>query len=141
MSQEERTNKRPLIYSAWHRSDSLSRFIDERTAVDCHMQDIDSIEYTRDEQGNMVFLAVIETKLDWGQEFEDTGVPKALGKKLGVPVFFVFYTPSQEPNPANPRWPDIEMFCVRQVWPRTTEWRNYTPQEWARFLADYRKEA
>jgi hypothetical protein len=63
-----------------------------------------------------------------------------LARQARLPAFVALYRVSDTPNPADPRWPDIREFRVRQLWPVTEDaWRIVSPAEWAHFLVTIRE--
>lgn len=59
-----------------------------------------------------------------------------LGKAANVPVFLTLYKADySRRNPADPSWPDIEMFYVKQCYPWPTgQWKVMNPEQYAAFL-------
>lgn len=89
-------------------------------------------------------LALIETAIDQGQQFEMSTAIKQLAMRISptVPAYVVLYTPAPWRNPADPAWPDIASFRVRRIWPEpVTQWEKLSPQEWAERLCRLRHEA
>lgn len=134
MSMEERTFKRNLLYSQWHRSANISRFLPQEVADSLGMIDIDAAEYCRD---CYVTFALIETQVSHNP-------PKSarVTQKLAEDAGKLAYSVSIVPNAAGD---DIELFRVRRIQPyRDTVW-EMSPQVYAEFLvalrADHRCES
>ena len=138
MAQEEYSNERDLTYSAWHRRNSMQRYIDRRDAEGMSMIDIDAVEY---DQKTREPLILIETARDNGQGWKAATVTRNLAKRAGIPAYVLLYTPSEIPNPSNEKWPDIKSFRVKCIWPEAdTEWRFYSAREWVEELNRIRQE-
>lgn len=135
----ERTHRRDLSYSAWHRPPSVARYLDRRQADDLAMIDVDCVEYDR---ATGQPLALIELARDIGQRSKCASVTARLAELAGLPAVTALYRLSDEENPAAPGYPDIESVRYRLVAPRRlrqTEWTRCTPDEWCRRLAALRK--
>lgn len=141
MSQEERHGgQRDLTYSAWHRRHSTRRFVGINQAQLLAQIDLDASLWVEYDDGTKEPLALIESARDVGQWKPGT-VTRKLAEKAGIPAFVVLYTPSQSMNPADKRWPDIARFRVRELAPTSrTDWKVYTPEEWARKLLSLRED-
>jgi len=137
MSQEERSNTRDLVYSAWHRTKSLSRFIDTETAMKTAMIDIDGVEY---DPLTKKPVALIETAI-YGKHHKAATVTRNLAIMAGIPAYVVRYVDADTPNPANVKWPDITEFHVRRIAPDYSETRIMTPTDFAEFLVSLRTRA
>lgn len=134
----ERTGKRELVYSAWHRQESIRRYIPIVDAARLGMVDIDALEYEADNGNSPV--ALIETALDRGQMFKPAHATAKLAERAGIPAYVVLFTPSDRANPRS-RFgePDIERFRVAPALDQTsTTWEVMTPSEYAQFLVDLR---
>ena len=81
MTRFERTGRRDLTYSSWHRG------IEPYTQSNLPYVDLDAVEYCRkcDEP-----LALVELAQDVGQEFKATTVMRKLAAKAGLPAYLVF---------------------------------------------------
>jgi hypothetical protein len=139
--QEERFNSRDRSYSAWHRRNSLRRFVGIECAQTLTMIDLDASLYVEYDDGTKEPLALIETAMDTGQERKPATVTKKLAQRAGIPAYILLYRRSEtQRNPADEKWPDIESFRVRRITcgkkppagtPDETGWNTFTPQEWA----------
>lgn len=122
MSDRERTGSRDLSYSRWHRTDSLSRFIDARVAFRCKVIDIDWCEYCADCR---MPLALIETQNSKASP-KDANVMSQLAKLAGVPAYSVSYWTDDGG--------DVAGFRVRRLEPEPGPAVEKTPAEYAEFL-------
>jgi hypothetical protein len=141
MSQRERYGRRDLTYSAWHRVESTRRFVGVEKAQALGMIDLDAVPFVEYDDGSKEPLALIETARDVGQSLKVATVTKNLAKRSGLSAFTVLYTPGQRPNPADPAWPDIEVFRVARIWPEPTGWVAVSPSLWAHSLLRIRTRA
>lgn len=145
MAQEERYGSRDLTYSAWHRRLSLKRFIGIEAAQTCAMIDTDAQTWVECEDQTFRPLMLVETARDVGQAHKNGTLLKneaSRGEPCGedIPAYIVLYKPSDEMNPANKAWPDVERFRVKRLWPEPeTEWETLSPQEWAKRIIEIRK--
>ena len=165
MSSQEQTGIRDLIYSAWHREDSISRFISLSSAKQMSMQDIDFVEY--DYSKPIIFK---EVGLDFGQSYKDVKLLLKTSRlcydfkndiytPLKIPVLAVLYTPSDKINKyVNHKTyrdglqkkidefdeyggiRDIENFRVKCFYPEFMQhgWQNLSPREYAEYLCNIR---
>lgn len=134
----ERFLQRDRSYGIWHRQPSIRRFLGRR-AASLAMLDLDSVLFAEYDYAGKLPLCLIEAAQDVGQETKPTGVIRRLAALANIPAFVALYTPSDQVNPTNPFWPDIERFRVRRLWPRPEHaWRTLTPQEWAEALVRIR---
>jgi hypothetical protein len=123
MSQTERTGFRSLLYSGWHRSDRIDRFLGRSHARRLSVIDIDWCEYccycSRP-------IALVETQ-------ESTNPPKAarvtrqLALMAGIRAYSVSYQPTSDGD-------DIELFQVRLIAPELGEVMAMQPNVYAYFL-------
>ena len=113
MTRYEKTWKRDLTYSLWHRG----------LEDDITMIDIDSVEYC-----STCFepLALLELARDVGQSHKPHIVTKKPAEKAGLPAYVVFYKVNEKG--------EIIQFRVRQVAPTEGEERIMTPEQYADFL-------
>lgn len=136
MSFAERTGKRDLSYSAWHRPASIQRFIGRIAAQELMMVDIDAVECvarTREP------VAMCETAIDIGQEIKPSTVTLKVARACNVPCFTVLYSLAKRANPADDHWLDIDQFRVKRIDSDIdADWTIYTPTEWARILCTLR---
>jgi hypothetical protein len=142
--EEERYGKRDLTYSAWHRTNSVARFLPEEDAKSLRMIDLDALLFVEYEDGSNEPVALIETAQDCGQEIKPVTVTLTLAQlcRREIRVFICLYTKSVEPNPLNPSERDIASFRTRCVWPlseRDHGWIVMTPKEWSERLLRLRK--
>jgi hypothetical protein len=106
----ERTGKRDLTYSLWHRT----------LGDDISMIDIDSVEYCN---RCLEPLALIETAIDTGQH-KYAYITRRLAEKLGVPAFIVLY---------RLRGKKIVSFRVIMIYPEY--WvQEFTPDQFGYYL-------
>lgn len=132
MSQNERSGKRDLLYSAWHRARSIRRWLTPRDAHSCGVIDIDWCEFC-------VFcsqpLALIETQRSSNQP-KPAKVTVALAQLAGLEAFSVSYVPTQGKLHDGE---DIASFRVRQLWPLgSIEVAELEPGEYASWLCALR---
>jgi hypothetical protein len=122
MSYHERTGIRDLLYSRWHRPDSIRRFLGLARAVKLHAIDVDWCEaccYCSRP------LALVETQ-EAGRS-KSAKVTTYLGQMAGLPVYTIGYT-------ANTERTDLLCFAVRQLLPQQTVEEILTPCEMAEWL-------
>lgn len=141
MAQDEIHGTRDLTYSAWHRVDSIRRFVgSNKEALSLAMIDIDVPVWAEYDDGTKQPLALIETAQDIGQSMKPTTVTFNLAKMANLPCFVVLYSVSDNLNPAYPKVMDISQFRVKQLWPLSNpEWDMVSPYRWARILLRIRK--
>ena len=142
MLQEERHNTRDRSYSAWHRRNSTRRFVGIERAQSLAMIDLDGSLYVEYDDGTKEPLALIETAIDVGQDMKPATVTKNLAKRCTpeMRAYILLYKLSNDRNPADTRWQDIEEFRVRRIWPEPeTEWKLMKPIEWAQTLVKIRE--
>lgn len=128
MSHKDRTGTRTLVYSGWHRRDSIKRYL--RSVVSASqltMVDIDSCEaccYCS------APLALIETEMTQRTTPKTARVTAALARLAGIPAYSVAYWSADGS--------EIDRFVVRQIQPND-EWnRLMSPAEYAEFLVALR---
>lgn len=139
---EERHGARDQTYSAWHRRLSTRRFIGIERAQLLSMIDVDACLYVEYDDGTKEPLALIETAHDVGQPYKSATVTATLARLAQIPAFCALYRCSERPNPADARWPDVEAFRVRRLWPKPeAAWREMSPAEWAKALLAMRHES
>jgi len=140
--QEEKYGHRDLIYSAWHRRGSTRRFIGLEKAQLLAMVDLDVSLWLEYDDGTKDTLALVETAQDVGQSIKPATVLLKLAKRIHpvVPAYICLYTPSVALNPADSRWPDIEKFRCKRLWPFPENvYTEYSPREWAEKLLKMRE--
>ncbi len=109
MSNEERTGRRSLLYSGWHRPSSITRYVGRLAAAKLCMIDVDACEYCC---YCRTPLALIETQ-------ESNGKPKAapvtatLARMAGIPAFSVSVQVNQTGLVS-----EIVGFCVQMITPQ-----------------------
>lgn len=128
MSHGERTGVRNLLYSGWHRRDSIKRFFDSVvTASKVTMVDIDSCEaccYCS------APLALIETEMTQRTTPKKAPITAALAQLAKIPAYSVAYWSADGV--------DIERFIVRRIQP-SDDWNQLmSPAEYAEFLVALR---
>lgn len=148
MPQQEITGERSLIYSEWHRRDSIKRFLagNDVVASRLTMIDIDGAYVEAKHPYDRPPVALIETAQVFYQMKPESYHPKSanilfqLGKAAKIPVFLVLYLPHYQPNPAAPKWSDILEFYVKEYWPvKSEKWKVYSPEQYASFLVQLRQ--
>jgi len=136
--QAERYPTRDRSYGIWHRVTSIGRFLQPKQAGALTMADLDSVLFAEYNYPNKLPLCLIEVARDIGQD-KPAGVIQNLAKLAGIPAYVALYSHSEDPNPSNTNWPDIDGFRVKRVWPHPEPaWRSLTPQEWAKALVQIR---
>lgn len=120
MSQRERTGKRDLLYSRWHRSASTRRFLGAMRAARLCMIDLDAVEYCH---GCSTPVVLIEVKHHMASA-PSMRVTKVLAEMCGLPAYLVRYWP-------NPNGDDIATFAVRN---RSGDVREMSPSAYANWL-------
>lgn len=129
MSERERTYERDLLYSEWHRTDALKRYIAHRDAFDCAVIDIDWCEFCRKCKQP---IALVEAQCSESDPKEAT-ITSALARLAGIAAYSISYSKTNDGL-------DIEWFLVRQLIPLRTAVQRLLPEEWARLLFDLRLE-
>lgn len=127
MSLKERYGKRDLVYSKWHRPQSISRFLDDQYAYNLDFIDLDAIEYCYFCKEP---LALLELAKDVGQSHKSTVVCCNLANRANLPAYLVFYKSENG---------DIAQFRVRQVAPVFEDCGILTPKEYAELLQNFRE--
>lgn len=137
--QTERYAVRDRSYGIWHRVKSIARFLHPREAAALTMADVDSVLFTEYNWGDKMPLCLVEVGLDIGQE-KQAEMLQALARRADLPAYLCLYTHASTPNPSDDRWPDIQSFRVRRIWPLPDDsWRVMTPLEWAEQLVVVRR--
>ena len=139
MSQQERTGWRPLLYSRWHRSESVRRFIGSSPAARLKAIDIDWCEacpYCNRP------LALIETeKSATKTRPKDAPITVNLARAAGIGAYSVIYVPSlpllrcadcgrEHEDPAD----DVLRFYVRRLHPECSVIADMSPGGYAAWL-------
>jgi len=137
VTDHERTHHRSLIYSVWHRTNSVGRFVEDRKAYLLAMIDLDAIEYCRSCGQPLAFL---ELAYGNGDKWKAATVMTKLAMAQGRPAFVVYYLSAETSNPADPSVPDIKEFRVRQMWPKSAKQHlvTMTPKAYAEWLWSFR---
>lgn len=137
--QEEVYATRDRSYSAWHRRNSVRRYVGIDRAQLLSMIDLDGAVYVEYDSADREPLALIEVARDVGQEHKPAGVVLRLAKRAKLPAYVVLYRLSDARNPADSRWQDIDRFRIRRLHPKPEgRWRELTPSEWATGLLQIR---
>ena len=137
MSQTEKYGTRDLAYSAWHRTGSISRFLDSRKdALELSQIDLDVVLYVEYRDQGRIPLLLIEVALDVGQDSKPTTVTGALARLAGLPALCVLYKHAEGKNPVDNTVQDIASFRYQWVVPRCGGylWNEMTPRQYAEFL-------
>ena len=114
-------------FNEWHRADSLKRFLPEAIALQVSCIDLDTVQFVEYDNGSREPLAILETACDVGQQTKPATVTANLARRADLPAYVVLYAPADQPNPADPRWPDIRSFRVKRLWPQPEKgWRRAT---------------
>lgn len=129
MSERERTNQRDLLYSAWHRTDAIKRYLAHRDASDCAVIDIDWCEYCRKCKQP---IALVETQRSAAPP-KDAAITCALARLAGIAAYSISYRVTTDEL-------DIDLFRVRQLVPTLGPVEDLLPEEWARRLFEMRLE-
>lgn len=108
-------NKPSDAMNEWHRADSIARFIPRAEAERLTCIDIDLMEYSIS-GGKTKLLLLHEFAIDNGQQNKQTWVLHELSRRSGIPSMLTLVTLSDDPNPANPDFPDVEAMRWRWVW-------------------------
>lgn len=137
--QEEKYGTRDRTYSAWHRRKSTQRFVGIERAQTLAMIDLDASLYVEYDDGTKEPLALIETARDVGQSYKTATVTKKLAARAGLPAFVLLYSPADMPNPADVQWKDIRSFRARMICPREEMWKQFTPEDWCKYLVTLRE--
>jgi hypothetical protein len=134
VSLTERTGRRSLCYSGWHRPDSTGRYVGRRAASDMTMIDVDACEYCcRCREP----LALIETQ-------ESLGVPKwapvmqRLAELAGIPAFSISVAVDHSCQPSERCLCDPVSFRVARLSPLHADLGTLDPAGMARFLLSLR---
>lgn len=123
MSEHERTGKRDLLYSSWHRTDALKRYIGHREAFACAVIDIDWCEWCRKCKQP---IALVEMQHS-AYAPKDAPITAALARIAGIIAYSISYRTTSDDL-------DIEAFQVRQLVPIRSAVEQMTPGDWARVL-------
>lgn len=142
MADRELFHWRSEAYSAFHRTESVNRFLQNPDlARSLGMIDLDNVIWVEWERGTYRPLALVETALDTPKSRSKCVlVLKALALMAGLPAFLVLVTESEAPNPSDPKVPDVRRFAVRRIdRPGRGGFVEYTPQEYVNWLVQLRQ--
>lgn len=137
MSMTEGTGSRrgDLLYSAWHRPQSIRRWVSADEADALGMVNLDVVlrcerwvEYNR---SCSTPIALIETAIGTHQTHKVATVTANLAAPRAHPL--EAYCVLIEPNDT---WTDIKSFRVRMVGPNRSQWVDLTPEQWAHKLVE-----
>jgi len=135
----ERLGTRDLTFSAWHRAGSIGRFVGWKQAAAMTMMDLDAVMFYEFHPITNQPLALIEVALDVGQKWKNVRALHQLAKRSNLPAYICLYQRSSSPNPADPRFLDIDRFRIRRVFPKPDAfWRDLSPEVLARGLLTIR---
>ena len=140
MSQEERYGDRDQSYSAWHRRKSTARYVGLDGAHLLAMIDLDACPYIEYHDSTKEPLALIEVAMDVGQSNKPSTVTKNLAKRSGLPALVVLYRLSEDTNPSDANFKDIDRFRIKRIHPTPqSDWCEKSPEEYAEILLRMRK--
>lgn len=130
MSMHERTGLRDLLYSGWHRSGNLRRYLGILDASRVTVIDIDWCEYCcRCKQP----VALIETEQSSQRTTPKPAVVTSeLARAASLPAYSVTYTADADGT-------DITSFLVRQLVPVRGDVQALSPQAYALWLLGLRE--
>ncbi len=136
--QKEIYGERDLSFSAWHRRDSIKRFIDKKDAEKLSMIDLDSAVFIEWEDQFKEPIAIIEAARDNGQ-YKHAWIIKRLAQKADIYGILLLYKLSKNKNPVDTRYYDIDGFKIKILHPKVdNDFIYYTPLEWAKSLVELR---
>lgn len=136
MSNLERTGRRNLLYSKWHRPASLRRFMSARDADSLAAIDIDFIEYCK---RCGLPVAAVETQQS-KRPPKDANVTVALCQMAdNLPCYSISYIdgPAEGADDVLDGR-DVVHIRAKRLWPLPSLTREFTPEEWARHLLSLR---
>lgn len=137
MPQREVFGTRDRSYSAWHRIDSIRRFVGIEKAQALGLIDLDASLYVEYDDNTKDPLILIETAMDNGQDIKPATVTARLAQRCTPTVlaYVLLYKLSDVSNPADPTCKDIVSFRAQQLHPvKEREWTTFTPKQWAAYL-------
>lgn len=131
MSGAERTGRRSLLYSGWHREHGLrERYgFTAREAWSLGVIDVDSCEFCRH---CLDPLALVETQESYRPP-KPAPVMTRLAERAGIPAFSVSIIPGAEHDPD-----PIALFMLRRLHPPSDRVDVLTPAEYAAWLLTFR---
>jgi hypothetical protein len=127
VSENERTGTRSLLYSKWHRTASLQRFVAPIQAFACSMIDIDDCEYCRSCGEPLALIEVQQSKANP----KPAKVTARLARMASIYAYSVSCWPTEDGD-------DIAWLKVRRIEPPDPTVELLTPAEYALFLWDLR---
>ena len=135
----ERTGFRDQSYSAWHRPESIQRFIGISEAQKLGVIDLDVVIWIEFNRRTRIPLVLVETAIDVGQAEKPSTVTQHLAavfsKQRPIAAYCVLYTLARDrfcPDPDFPDILDIERFRVKRLEPHPEKtWRSLAPGEFA----------
>ena len=130
MSLEEKSGRRDLSYSKWHRPDSIGRFVGGKAAANrLSMFDIDAVELCAECNEP---LAIFELVQDHGQPMrKSTYWLEACARRMEVEAYLVFYRVAEDG--------DVVRFTTRRLLPEPSRFKRMTPAGYAAFLVALRR--
>jgi hypothetical protein len=123
VSGRERTGHRDLLFSPWHRPDSLVRFLSRFDAERCAVIDVDFCEYCM--KCNQP-LALVEAQHSTARPKPAT-VTANLASLAGIPAYSVSYAKTATQL-------DVDSLRVQRIAPDVSAVREMTPREYANWL-------
>jgi hypothetical protein len=140
LSQHERFGGREgeAAYSAFHRSASLSRWLPYEDAVKLSMINLDLCFWIECHHQSFQPIALIETAQDFNQFGKPITALRNLAIRADLPAFCVLYELSEQIDPLT-GLRQVVSFRTRHVWPKNTEFKRLSPEEYAQGLVKLRK--
>lgn len=140
--QKEMYGTRDLSFSAWHRRDSIKRFIDYKDAEKLSMIDLDSACFIEWEDNFKEPIAIVEAAIDHGQ-YKHARIIQRLAEKADIYGLLLLYQLSNERNPVDKTVFDILRFKIKVLYPKQNrdDFVTFTPKEWAESLVAMREYA
>jgi len=127
-----------MVYSAFHRIGSIKRFVGIEEARELSMIDIDAILWIEAEHTTKEPIAIIETA-ERSNEYKASSILRKLARRAAIPAYVVLHESSKHVNPNDIRWPDIDQFLVKRIWPNADkDYVVLSPQEYAKKLLEMR---
>ena len=129
MAQQEKYNNRDMTYSNWHRYPNLDKSLS--------WIDIDACEYCDNCKEP---LALIELAVDIGQPHKTATVTRNLAKKANIPAYVALYKLGDNTvRNGDLEHQEIVDFRMKRIAPDYTDWRKFSPAQYAGWLADLRE--
>lgn len=141
MADKEKCGFRDATYSAFHRTESIKRFIgDGVCANQIGMIDLDFSLWIEFSTKSYVPLVLVETARYSGNHAKSSTVLKQLCTRANIPGLCVLYEPSSSKNPADRRYQDITQFHVRHRYPHDdNQWLILSPHEYVDLIVSMRR--